>query len=77
VFEELRYEPEECIDAGARLIVMVRVSGRGRGSGAAFEQRQAHVWSIRDDRAVRLDFYLDRAEAERAAGLRADREAPA
>jgi ketosteroid isomerase-like protein len=69
IFEELRYEPEEIVENGDRLIVIVRVSGRGRGSGAGFEQRQAHVWTIRQEKAVRLEFYLDRAEAEQAAGV--------
>jgi ketosteroid isomerase-like protein len=77
VFRELHYEPEEFIEAGDRLIALVRVSGRGRGSGAEFEQRQAHVWTIRDEKAVRLDFYPGRAEAEEAVGLRANPEAPA
>jgi ketosteroid isomerase-like protein len=69
VFEELRYEPEEFVEVGDRLLVIVLVSGRGRESGAGFEQRQAHVWTIREGKAVRLDFYLDRAEAETAVGL--------
>jgi uncharacterized protein len=75
VFEQLHFEPEEFIEAGDRLLVLVRVSGRGRGSGAGFEQRQAHVWTTRDKKAVRLEFYADRAEAERAAGLAASGEA--
>ena len=48
--------------------------GRGRSSGAAVESRRtAHVWTMRANKAVRLDLYLDRAkalESRRAAGGR-------
>jgi ketosteroid isomerase-like protein len=73
VFAELRFEPEDFVDAGDRLLVLVRVSGRGKASGAEFEQRQAHVWTVRDGKGVRLEFFSDRAEAERAVGLRVNR----
>jgi uncharacterized protein len=77
VFEELRFEPEELIEVDDRLLVLVRVTGRGRGSGAEFDQRQAHVWTIRDSKGIRLEFYADRNEAEKATGLGGKRESPA
>src|SRR6476661_425251 len=36
-FVELRVVPKEFIDAGDHVVVPVRVVGRGRASGAAFE----------------------------------------
>lgn len=77
VFEELRFEPKEFIEVGDRLLVLVRVSGHGRESGAEFDQHQAHVWTVRNGKGVRLEFYADRAEAEKAAGLEATRKGPA
>jgi hypothetical protein len=32
-------------------------------------RRTAHVWTIRANKAIRLDLYLDRAKALEAAGL--------
>jgi ketosteroid isomerase-like protein len=45
-------------------------SGRGRGSGAEVQsKRTAHVWTLRDGKAIRLDLYNDRADAFEAVGL--------
>ena len=45
-------------------------SGRGRGSGAAVQSnRTAHVWTLRDGKATRLDLYNDRTVALKAVGL--------
>jgi ketosteroid isomerase-like protein len=58
---------EELIDAGDRVVAFVRVQGRGKGSGAAVEARIAQVWTIRDQKAIRLEYFGDRAEALAAA----------
>jgi ketosteroid isomerase-like protein len=62
-------EPEELIDAGDQVVAFVRVHGRGKGSGAAVDARIAQVWTIRSERAIRLEYYGDRTEALKAAGL--------
>jgi ketosteroid isomerase-like protein len=72
VLGRVHLEPQEFVVSGDRLLVMVRVSGRGQASGATFEQLQAHVWTVRAGKAVRLEFFADRAEAERAAGIRSE-----
>lgn len=63
--------PEEFIDAGAdQVLVFSREGGRGRGSGAEVESHPtAHLWTIRDGRAVRMQSYWERADALEAAGL--------
>jgi len=54
-FEELSFEAEEIIEApDGQIFVLIRVRGRGRGSGMEIENRIAHVWTYRDDKAVRL-----------------------
>ena len=46
-------------------------SARGKSSGAEVQTRQtAHVWTLRERRAVRLDLYWDRAQGIQAAGLK-------
>jgi ketosteroid isomerase-like protein len=70
-FEDYRPEVEELLDAGDKVITLAIEHGRGRGSGATVEARHtAHVWTMRANKAVRLDLYLDREEALEAVGLR-------
>jgi len=66
-FEEYRVEPEEFIDAGEAVVVRVRIFGRGRASGANLDIRVAHLWVLRDGKAVRGDVYRTTEEALEAA----------
>lgn len=70
-FEDYRPEVEDVLDAGDKVVTLAIEHGRGRGSGAAVEARRtAHVWTMRENKAVRLDLYLDRSKALEAAGVR-------
>src|SRR5437588_4190006 len=66
-----RYEiqAEEFIDAGERVVVFARVSARTGRDGVEMEHAPAAIWTLRDGLVVRIEFYLDRDEALRAAGL--------
>jgi ketosteroid isomerase-like protein len=68
-FEGARVDFEEFIDAGDRVVVIGTLHGRGRGSGAEVERRQGYVWTIRDGKAVRFEWYNSAEEALSAAGL--------
>jgi ketosteroid isomerase-like protein len=68
-WEELETVPEEYIDAGDRVFVAMRYSGRGRGSGVRVEDRQFEVHTIRDGKIVRKVDYGKRTDALEAAGL--------
>jgi ketosteroid isomerase-like protein len=68
-FEEVRYAPDAFTEAGSRVLVDVRRTGRGSASGVPVEERQFHVWDMEDGRAVRLRAFLERAQALEAAGL--------
>ena len=58
VFDDMRIEIEEITDAGEdRLVVVVRVTGRGKGSGASVEQRNGQVWRFANRKIVRIDSY--------------------
>ena len=63
--------PEKFIDAGDdRVLVFSREGERGRGSGAeVVTQPTAHVWTIRNGKAIRLSSYWERADALEAVGL--------
>jgi ketosteroid isomerase-like protein len=67
--EEVRFETDEFVGSGDRVLVAARLVGRGAGSGIEVEQRAWQVWTLRDGRAIRLDTYADEAEARREAGL--------
>jgi holo-[acyl-carrier protein] synthase len=45
-------EPEEFIEAGDHVVVMVREGGRGSGSGVQLERRYAHLIGFREGRVV-------------------------
>jgi ketosteroid isomerase-like protein len=69
-FEELRVEAQRISEApGGEVVVFVHISGRGRGSGIQLDNLIAHVWTFRDDTAIRLVAYEEPAEALKAVGL--------
>ena len=66
-----RPEIEDLIDAGEeKVVAVVRVSIRGKGSGVSVSQEIFSVVTIRDRSIARIIEYTDRAEALEAAGLR-------
>ena len=63
-FEELEFIPEDFIEVSdGRVLVLVHVHGRGRGSGLVVDDHIAHLWTFREDKAVRLMIYEEQAEA--------------
>lgn len=54
---------EELIDAGESVVTVVRARGRGRRSGVEVETSSAAVWTIRDGKVVRVEWFSDRDEA--------------
>ncbi len=69
--DDYRMVPEEFIDAGDdQVLVFSREGGRGRGSGAeVYSQPTAHLWTMRDGKAIRMQSYWEREDALEAAGL--------
>jgi ketosteroid isomerase-like protein len=69
-WDEIRFEPLEYIDASDdRVVVVARLIGRGKTSGASVERTWAYVWTIRAGKALRMEGFTDRASALKAAGL--------
>ena len=62
--------PEEFIDLGDRVLATLRVVGRGRASGIAVDALFHQVFTLRDNKIVRMDEFINRSEALEAAGLR-------
>jgi uncharacterized protein len=68
-FDDYRVEVEEFIEAGDAVLVPVRISGRGRASGAEMEVRLVHLWVFRDAKVIRGEVYRSTDEALEAIGL--------
>jgi ketosteroid isomerase-like protein len=66
---QYRTEVEDVLDAGDRVLVLTRDFGRREGSTQEVELLGAAVWTIRNGKIVRAEFYPDRAEALEAVGL--------
>lgn len=70
-FESFRVEPERYLQAGERIVVYVRDTGRIRGSGAEIDTHLIHVWTLADCKVIRWELFSDEAQALDAAGLTA------
>ena len=68
-FEGVAVDIDEMLDAGDRVVVLATLHGRGRGSGADVERRQGYIWTLRDGKATRFEWFNTPGEALRAAGL--------
>ena len=68
-FEGARVEFERFIDAGDQVLVIGTLHGVGRGSGIDVGRRQGYLWTIRDGKAIRFQWFNDPAEALVAAGI--------
>jgi ketosteroid isomerase-like protein len=68
---EFRFAPEELIDFGDRRgLVLGRIKGTGRSSGAGFDSEWAALFTVSGGWVVEEHAFWDRAEALEAAGLR-------
>ena len=68
-WDDLETVPEDFIEAGDHVVVTVRYTGRGRGSGVPLDDRLFDVYTLRDGLCVAKAEYRERAEALQAAGL--------
>jgi ketosteroid isomerase-like protein len=68
-YDDYKAEVEEILDAEERLVVSIRDSGRPKGSPSLVTNRYFHVVTLRDGKLLRLDIYLDKAQALEAVGL--------
>ncbi|HUQ34451.1 MAG TPA: nuclear transport factor 2 family protein [Pyrinomonadaceae bacterium] len=50
---------EEFVDAGERVIVIGSTRGRVRATGATFNIRAVHVWTVKDGKGVRFEPNVD------------------
>ena len=68
-FADFRFDPEELLDLGDRVLVTSHLSGHGTGSGVAISQRLYQLFTLRQGLVIRQDDFQDRAEALQVAGV--------
>jgi ketosteroid isomerase-like protein len=68
-WEERRLEPQEFIDAGDNVVMLLHEYRRGRGSGVPLESDTGVVFAVRNQRVVRIQGFMNPAAARKAAGL--------
>ena len=68
-WEDLQTVEAEYRDLGDRVLLLGRLRGRGKGSGAPVDQPYVGIFDFRGDKICRYQVYLDQAEGLWAAGL--------
>jgi ketosteroid isomerase-like protein len=63
---DLQIEAEELVEQGDRVLLVLRMSGTGSGSGALTEVRMATITTFRDGKSLRTEEFLDPDDARRA-----------
>jgi hypothetical protein len=61
---------EEFIDAGDRVLAILRLYAQGRSSGVNVERLDGAVWTLSAGMCVRLDYYGSSQQALKAVGLK-------
>jgi ketosteroid isomerase-like protein len=69
-WQEHNIEPEEFIESGDdQVLATIHLTARGEHSGMEIDQRFFQVYTLREEKIIRMVEYLDRARALEAAGL--------
>ena len=69
VFGQLEFEVEELLDAGPKVLAVVRRLGIGNASGIEIQERVIQVFTFEQGKAIRCEEFYDRRQALEAAGL--------
>jgi ketosteroid isomerase-like protein len=59
---------ERLVDAGDRVVALMRLHAVGAASGVELERDDALVWTFRGDQMVRIDYFNSHAHGLEAAG---------
>src|SRR5271165_4284580 len=68
-WNEIDYTPEELLDFGDRILVVVRRHGKGKASGVEVTDQVTYVYTVRSDKIVRFEAFSEKADALNAVGL--------
>ena len=72
-FADFSMVPVDLIGVGtSHVVVVLRMYGRGRGSGVPVEEEIAHLWTVENGKAVAMQVYSHAQDALRDARAAAD-----
>lgn len=60
-WDEFTATPDEFLDAGEEVVVIGRYRGRAKRTGRPLDVPFVHVWTLRDEKAIRFRQFLDTA----------------
>ena len=66
---EFRRELREYLDAGERVVVLLRQMGRPKGGDTEYDVPEVHVWTVRDGKIVDFEGSFDTATVLRTLHL--------
>ena len=70
VYSEIRFDIDRLLEAGDEKVVMVgTMRGVARATGLEMTRPHSQVWTIRDGKAVAMQWFHEEADALEAAGL--------
>jgi hypothetical protein len=65
--DRVRFEPDDFIAVGERVVVPLTLQTRGRTTGIETAQKVVQVWEVKDGQAYRVDVYATLDDAMAAA----------
>jgi ketosteroid isomerase-like protein len=65
-WSDVQTELSEFIVAGDRVLVLLTLKTRGRSTGLEVAEQIAHLWTVNNGKATRLDYFGDIGEARQA-----------
>ena len=65
-WQNYKVEMEEFIDGGERVVVLGTESGKWPSTGKSFQTACAHVWTMRNGKAIEFRDYQDSAKVQEA-----------
>src|SRR4051812_2884531 len=66
---EWSLEPVQHFDAGDRIVVILRITAKGRSSGIEIDREDSLVYEYRNGKVIRLHYFNTREQGLEAAGL--------
>jgi len=68
-WDDWKVDVTEYLDAGDKVVALIKVNGRGKSSGIDFERICANIWRFEGDRPTSMIVYYEPENALRDAGL--------
>jgi ketosteroid isomerase-like protein len=74
-WDSLRYDVEEFLESGDRVVACGKAQAKGKGSAVEVDFDSYTVFTLRDGRIARMEFFIEKEPALATAGLTQTREA--